>query len=435
MSVLKEETAALIAEWPKSRAAWERASRSVSGGVATALRASARPHPLFFERGAGAMLTDIDGNSYIDYVLGWGPNILGHGNPALVEAVQEQIVKGATYGAGHLREFEVAERLLALFPSAERVLWSNTGTEANLVALRIARATTGREHFVKFGGHYHGWSDPMLIGYRPRPDRMGQVESGGQVAASAEHAHVLTWGRADQLEALLDSRSDIAAVILEPVLCNSGVIEPPPGFLAQVRELCDRHGAILIFDEVITGLRIAPGGAAERYGVDPDMIILAKAVAGGLSLSAVLGKAQLLDLTLEGVTHAGTYNGNPLVLAAAEATIEELGRPGVYVRFEELGVRLAEGFRSALMLTGTTGAVNQVGPIVQVALGVDAIDDVDSFMRADGEKYAELLVELLRRGVFAVPGGRWYLSTAHDEAMIDSTVVLFADALRALGER
>jgi glutamate-1-semialdehyde 2,1-aminomutase len=422
-----------ITEWPASRAAWERAKHSLSGGVATALRASAKPHPIYFSGGAGAVLTDIDGNEYYDYVLGWGPNILGHGNPALVSAVQEQIVRGATYGSGHHLEYQVAEQLLDAFPGMERVLWSNTGTEADLSALRIVRAATGRDAFVKFGGHYHGWSDPMLLGYRPGAGSLGQPESRGQLASSADYACTLPWGDLVALQRVFDERDDIAAVFLEPVLCNSGVIEPPAGFLEGVRELCDRHGAVLVFDEVITGLRIARGGAVERYGVVPDIVVLAKAVAGGLSLSAVLGKARFLDLTLEGVTHAGTYNGNPLVLAGAAATLAELGAPGVYEEFERLGRRLADGLRSALARHDRLGAVNQVGPIVQLALGLEAIDDYDTFMRADQATYSELLVELLRRGVFAVPGGRWYLSTAHDDAIVDDTLVRFDAALAALG--
>lgn len=420
----------LIAEWPLSRAAWERARTSLSGGVSTALRASARPHPIYFSGGAGARLVDIDGNEYYDYVLGWGPNILGHGHPAIVSAVQEQIVRGATYGSSHHLEYLVAERLLECFPGMERVLWSNTGTEADLVALRIARAATGRERFVKFSGHYHGWSDPMLFGYRPGADGSGRVESQGQLSSSAGQVEVLPWGDLGALEQLLAQDSDIAAVFLEPVLVNSGVVEPPAGFLAGVRELCDSHGVVLVFDEVITGLRIARGGGVERFGVLPDIVVLAKAVAGGLSLSALLGKAEYLDLTMRGVTHAGTYNGNPLSLAAAAATLDVLGQDGVYERFDALGDRLATGMRAALAAAGRRGVVNQVGPIVQVALGVDRVTGLEDYLAADQELYSDLLLALLRRGIFAVPGGRWYLSTVHDEAIVDDTVERFADALQ-----
>lgn len=421
-----------ITEWPNSRAAWERARHSLSGGVSTALRASAKPHPIYFDGGAGAVLTDIDGNDYYDYVLGWGPNILGHGNPALVAAVREQIGRGATYGSSHHLEYEVAEQLLAAFPGMQRLLWSNTGTEADLSALRIVRAATGKEHFVKFGGHYHGWSDPMLVGYRPGEGELGAAESRGQLASSGELAHTLPWGDAAALGRILGERDDVAAVFLEPVLANSGVIEPPQGFLAAVRELCDRHGVLLVFDEVITGLRIARGGAVERYGVIPDLVVLAKAVAGGLTLAALLGKAEYIDLTLSGVTHAGTYNGNPLVLAGAAATLSELGAPGVYDRLERLGRRLADGLEASMARNGRLGAVNQVGPIVQLCFGVDSIEDYATYMSADQATYSDFLVELLRRGVFALPGGRWYLSTAHDERIVDDTVARVDEALAAL---
>jgi len=419
-----------INDWPKSLEAWERAKRSLGGGVSTALRANAKPHPIFFRGGAGATLTDIDGNTYFDYALGWGPNILGHGNAALVHAVQTQIALGATYGSGHALEYEVAERLLALFPGMDRALWSNTGTEANLSALRIARAATGKSHFVKFAGHYHGWSDTMLLGYRGQVlNQQPQPESKGQLVEDSHCVHVLPWGQLEAFNELLASRDDIAAVFLEPVLCNSGVIEPPPGFLEGLRSACDAHGVVLVFDEVITGLRVAPGGATERFGVVPDLIVLAKAIAGGLSLSAVLGKAEFIDMTQQGVTHAGTYNGNPLVLAAASATLDELSKPNTYETFERLAARLASGFRSSFERVGITGAVNQFGSIVQCGLGVVALDSFQAYMETDQQRYDQLLVALLRRGVFALPGGRWYLSTAHDERTIDQTIELFDSAL------
>lgn len=418
------------AEWPQSQQMWERAKRSLSGGVSTGLRAASKPHPIFFTGGTGATMTDVDGNVYIDYVLGWGPNILGHGNPRLVAAVTEQIARGATYGAGHRFEIEAAEALLALYPAFDRVLWSNTGTEADLSALRIARAATGRQRFVKFTGHYHGWSDTMLLGYRSF-DEGGDVvpETRGQSAHALGEMHLAPWGDVDALRGLLESDADIAAVILEPALCNSGVIAPPAGFLEGVRELCTRHGVVLIFDEVITGLRIARGGAVERYGVVPDLVVLAKAVAGGLTLAAIVGRAELLDLTQQGVTHAGTYNGNPLVLSAALATMAELGAPGVYDDFERRGARLADGVRGALAAAGVVGAVNQIGPVIQVGLGVERIDTTADFFAADQRRYDLLAVALLARGVYVLPGGRLYLSTAHTDEQIDDTIRAFEQAL------
>lgn len=421
----------VIAEWPHSKAAFERARASLGGGVSTGLRASAKPHPIFFDHGKDALLFDVDGNEYVDFVLGWGPNILGHGNAALVEAVSAQISRGATYGSGHPLEYLAAEAILSAYPSLERVLWSNTGTEADLGALRLARAFTGKQKIARFAGHYHGWSDQMLVGYRPRG--AAPADTRGQQNDVDEYVHVLPWGDRDALATLLASDEDIAAVILEPVLINSGVIEPPAGFLKFVRELCDTHGVVLIFDEVITGFRIALGGAVERFGVVPDLVVLAKAIAGGVTLAAIVGKASLIDQVTQGATHAGTYNGNPLALAAAAATIGELSRPDTFEKLDRAGARLAEGLRDALAQAGEVGVVNQLGPVVQCSLGVSKLETFDDFLASDQARYGELLVELLRRGVFAVPGGRWYLSTAHTDEQIDRSIQAFRLSLDSLG--
>jgi glutamate-1-semialdehyde 2,1-aminomutase len=412
--------------------AWTRTKRSLAGGVSTGLRAQARPHPIFFSGGRGPRLTDLDGNSYLDYVLGWGPNILGHGHPELTDAVQQQVTKGATYGSGHEFEYLAAEAVLGAYPCFDRVVWSNSGSEAAQVALRIARGATSRQSFVKFVGHYHGWTDPVLLGYRhARADSPSGAESLGQSENAAHDAIVLEWGDLSGLAAAL-ARLDVAAVVLEPILCNSGVIEPPAGFLEGVRRICSDTGTVLIFDEVITGFRVDFGGAVAKYGVIPDLAILGKAIAGGLSLSAVVGKSELLDLTQHGVVHAGTYNGNPLVLTAAVATLGVLGRPGTFERLTALGERLASGLRDQLASHGVVGAVNQVGPIVQCGLGVPEIRTFAEFMAADTATYDLLLVELLRRGVFALPGGRWYLSTEHTDQDIDETVAIFGEALAAI---
>lgn len=420
-------------DWSASQAAWERAKHSLGGGVSTGMRASMKPHPIFFTGGDGPRLTDVDGNDYLDYVLGWGPVILGHGNTALAQAVSTQMTKGATYGSGHEFEYIVAEQVLKLIPGMERVLWSNTGTEADQVALRLARAHTGRTRFVKFTGNYHGWSDPMLLGYRP--DAQGQVFSAGSLGqhpGSLNDVDIAPWGDLDSAAAYLrDPTRDIAAVFVEPVLCNSGVLSPPEGFLEGLRELCNETGTTLVFDEVITGFRIAPGGAVEKYGVLPDLVVLAKAIAGGLPLAAVAGKSEIIDLMTRGVAHAGTYNGNPVVLAAAAATLNELAQPGIYDDFERRGAALAQGFRDALNTHNVTGVVNQVGPVVQCSLGIEDGTSFASFLEADQELYDHLTVELLSRGVFALPGGRWYISTAHTDADIAQTVRAFDEALAA----
>lgn len=421
-----------ITSWPASKQAWEKTRGSLAGGVSTGLRAAMRPHPLFFRGGSGARLTDLDGNSYLDYVLGWGPVILGHGHPGLTAAVTAQAPIGATYGSGHLLEAEVAEKVLTRIPGTERVLWSNTGSEATQVALRLARGVTGRRRFIKFGGHYHGWSDTMLIGYRPAPDGSLGLGSQGQNPASLADVSLIEWGDLDAVTELLKAPdSDIAAVFCEPVLANSGVLEPPPGFLDGLREVCDATGTILVFDEVITGFRIHPAGAVGRYGVTPDLVVLAKAIAGGYPLAAVAGRADILDRVTRGIVHAGTYNGNPVALAAGGATLDALAEPGTYESFERHGEALAAGMRAALDRHGVPSTVNQVGPLVQCIPGVAGARSFNDFMRADQAFYDRLTVEMLRRGVFTLPGGRWYLSTAHTDAHIAATVAVIGDALGA----
>lgn len=422
-----------IREWPGSAARWERARRSLGGGVSTGLRASMPPHPIYFDHGTGSRLWDVDGNEYVDFVLGWGPVLLGHSNPVVGSAVETQLRRGQTYGSGHDAEYEVAERVCEIVPGIERVLWSNTGTEAVQVALRLARAATGRSRFVKFQGHYHGWSDPMLLGYRPTADgRLDTLGSRGQLTRSLDDAEVLPWGDiAAVREVLAAPGSDIAAVFTEPALCNSGVIAPPPGFLAELRNVCDEFGALLVFDEVITGFRIAYGGGIERYGVVPDLAIFAKAIANGFPLAAIAGRGDLIDQTMRGVVHAGTYNGNPVVLAAAAATLEQLGHADTYDRLEGLGARLAQGLGKAFTEHGMNVAINQIGPVVQCAPDIAELTTFDEFLRADLSRYDSIVVELLRRGIFVLPGGRWYVSTAHTDADIDSAIAAMNEALGA----
>ncbi|MBK5248604.1 MAG: aspartate aminotransferase family protein [Actinomycetales bacterium] len=391
-----------------------------------------KPHPLFFQGGSGPRMTDLDGHSYLDYVLGWGPVILGHGHPGLTAAVSAQLPLGATYGSGHLLEAEVAEKVLARIPGTERVLWSNTGSEATQVALRLARAVTGRRRFVKFLGHYHGWSDSMLVGYRPGADGSLGLGSQGQNPGALDDLSLVAWGDLEATAELLKSPgADISAVFLEPVLCNSGVFEPPAGFLEGLRELCDATGTVLVFDEVITGFRIGSGGAVTRYGVTPDLVVLAKAIAGGYPLAAVAGRAELIDRTTSGVVHAGTYNGNPVALAAGGATLDALAEPGVYEGFERRGKALADGLRDAFVRHGVPATVHQVGPVVQCIAGVESARTFDDFLAADQGFYDRLTVQMLRRGLFTLPGGRWYLSTAHTDADIMATVAIIDEALGA----
>jgi glutamate-1-semialdehyde 2,1-aminomutase len=391
------------------------------------------PHPLFFTHGLGSRLWDVDGHEYIDYVLGWGPLILGSSHPRIVEALREQAGRGTTFGAGHDWEYEVAELIVDIIPGVQRVLWSNTGSEAVQVALRLARASTERQRFLKFSGHYHGWSDAVLLGYRS----LGQPpspESRGQSSRAADDVALVAWNDIDEVRKILtDPTQDIAAVLVEPVLCNSGVIAPEPGFLERLHEVCDETSTVLIFDEVITGFRVAYGGAVERFHVQPDLVVLGKAIAGGLPLSAVAGRGDLIDQVTSGVVHAGTLNGNPLVLAASAATLDELGRPDTYESLERRATSLVNGIAAVFDSAAVSATVHNVGAIVQVTpTSNPGLPAFSTYMSADWKFYNELIVALLRRGVFVMPGGRMYLSTEHSDEDVAATVDAFAGAVEVV---
>ncbi len=425
----------MIDSWPASFAAWQRASRSLGGGVSSGLRAAMPPHPLSFTSGQGAYLTDVDGHRYTDYVLGWGPVFLGHCHPAVTDAVTQQAQLGETFGAGHQWEYLVAELIVAAMPEAERVLFTTTGTEANLGALRLARAATGRQRVLKCAGHYHGWQDSLLVNYRGEgADRIDVVteETRGQSAAARSETSICRFNDLASARAVItDPAADIAAIIVEPVLMNSGVIAAQAEYLRGLRQLCDDTGTVLIFDQVITGFRVGHGGAAEYFGVRPDLSVLAKSLGNGYPVAAIAGRADLIDLVTHGVVHAGTYNGNPVSLAAAHATLSTLAQTQPYLQVNALAGELAEGLRGVLRRTGRRGIAHAVGPVVQVALDIDELASFEDYLRADWTGYDELLVELLRRGQFALPGGRWYLSTAHTAQDVQASVVAFEDALRA----
>src|ERR1043165_4823257 len=335
----------MIGDWPKSREYLDRAQRSLAGGVSSPFRVKA-PVPLYFRNGCGARLEDVDGNEYIDYVLAWGPMILGYRHPAIVEAMRRQAELPTDYGAQHELEFAVSEQIQSLMPCAELVQFTSSGSEACQIAFRLARAFTGRNRILKFEGHYHGWMDGALVSYKPSADQLGAPALGsrGQVPNSAENFAVTQWNDIDMLDRAL-SAGDIAAVVMEPVLCNSGCILPRPGYLDQVRRLCKERGALLIFDEVITGFRLSLGGAQEYYKVVPDLATFGKAVAGGAPLSGIAGRADILMQMYNGVAFGGSFNGNPVSLASANATLTELARDGgaALAHANRMGQRLMDG--------------------------------------------------------------------------------------------
>lgn len=420
-----------------------RARRRLAGGVSS----DARRLPnglLFVESAAGSHLTDVDGKRYIDYVLGQGPAVLGHSAPVVADAVAAQMRRGVVYSAQHRAEVELAETLCRLIPGAELVRFNSVGSEAVHAALRLARGHTGRSKVCKFEGHYHGWLDPVLYSVHPALDLAGPAErphvvpgTAGQQLSSAGDLLVAPWNDIAAFETLMaEHGDDVAAVILEPILCNTGVIMPAPGFLEAVQERCRASGALLIFDEIITGFRMAPGGAQEYLGITPDLATYGKAMANGMQLSALVGRAAVMDDIAAGrVAHAGTFNAHPVAVAAAQATLAVLDeqREVIYAKLFALGRRLADGLGEAAATAGVPLLVDGPGPVVQTYVTTaDAVRNYRDFAATDRAAMARLHGLLMERGVNTVPRGLWFLSAAHTEADIDETVALAADALRAL---
>lgn len=415
-----------------SLARYERSQRSLAGGVSSGLRRAARPYPLFFDRGAGSRIWDVDGNEYIDFGLAWGPLILGHAPPKVTAAIAEQAAKGLTFGAQHDLEFLVAERLTSILPCADLVAFSNAGTDVVNVALRLARAVTGRPKYLKFEGHYHGWGDQALVSYRFGADHpLGRPEAVGKGQLPHEHVLVAEWNDRAAVEQLFATHGhEISMVACEPLLANSGCIPAEPGFLAFLREITTANGALLLFDEVITGFRVALDGGQGRYGVTPDLATFAKAVGAGTPLSVLAGKREVMDAISRGeVVHAGTLNGNPLALAAAAAALDELSVPGVYERLHALGNRLRSGLETLLRAKGHAVVTTGDGPVFQVAFQQSVPRNYRETMAADKAKYSDFAIGLLNRGVLVLPDGRWYISGAHTEADIEATLAAAANAL------
>ena len=422
----------------KTQSSWqrfERAQKSLAGGVSSGMRRSARPYPLYFDSGLGARVTDVDRNSYLDYGLAWGPLILGQSPPEVGEAVAAQVRRGLTFGAQHDLEFEVAEQLGKIIPCAGLVSFANSGTEIVQVALRLARAYTSRPKFLKFEGHYHGWDDSVLVSYHPTSAEI-TASKGSPIGAGAgqnPHSNVLVaeWNDREAVERLFAEQGDeISAVICEPLLCNSGCIPAQPGFLQFLRDITTAQGALLIFDEVITGFRLALGGAQSFYGVVPDLATYAKAIGGGLPLSALAGQKQFMDLIAGGkVVHAGTLNGNPIVLAAAKAILEVLSRAAVYEDLFRRGERLRAGLVSLLRGKGYNAVSNGEGTVFHIAFMDRPARRYRDLLASDTQLYSDFVLALLDEGVLVLPDGRWYISTAHTD---DIVVATLAAAERAL---
>ena len=389
---------------------YERAQGSLAGGVSSNFRLGGDPAPLFFERAQGAHLVDIDGNDYVDYVLGMGPAILGHAPAPVVAAVRDQLERGQLFAGQSADEVELAERFRDAVPCADLVRFGSSGTEMVQAALRLARAATGRPLIAKFEGHYHGWLDPILVSTQPPLAVAGPADaptpwlpSAGQVASSVNDVLVLPWNDLAALERALSGPGSerIAGLICEPILCNTCVIPAEPGFLEAARALTTANGSLLIFDEVITGFRVGFGGAQARLGITPDLATFAKAMGSGFPIAALAGRRDLMLLTAGNVLHGGTYNANVSSVAAANATLAVLAQDdgAVYGRIERLGERLMGGLRAHANRLGADLWVQGMGTVFNTTFGVGPFRDYRAYAVTDLPRQRRFLIALQDRGV------------------------------------
>jgi glutamate-1-semialdehyde 2,1-aminomutase len=431
-------------KFDKSKALYERAKRVTPGGIHSNVRLQSVPVPLFYDHGEGAHIWDVDGNEYIDYVLGQGPMLLGYTPKPVLDAVRERLDKGLVYAGQTELEVRAAELICAMVPCAEMVRFNCTGSEAIHAALRAARAFTGRDKVLRFEGHYHGWFDLIAWNYcvmdadrqGPRENPPLQSSSLGQPLGSGADVIVRPWNDLSLVEDLFKQQGDeIAAVITEPMMCNWGGVLPRDGYLEGLRDLCTRHGIVLIFDEVITGFRLALGGAQEHFGVTPDLATFAKAMGGGMVVSAVAGRADILKLFGEGATvHAGTYNSNPLTMGGTVAALEMLAKDdgAELKKAHGAGRRLMQGLRDLATSRGSELTVRGMPAVFQVSfIPGDAAPVVDfrSSLQADFKKGKAFWQALHERGVRTTARNFWFVSTAHTDADVDATLEIAAEAL------
>ncbi len=428
---------------PRSHTAFARAKSLIPGGVNSPARAfgGVGGEPLFFARADGQWLTDVDGGRYLDYIGSWGPMILGHRHPRVVAAIEDALSRGTSYGAPTEAESVLAEAIIAAVPSVEKVRMVSSGTEATMSAVRLARGYTGRTGIVKFAGNYHGHVDSLLVAAGSSAATLGVPDSPGVTPGATQDTFVLDYGATDQLEALFAARGDsIAAVILEPVVGNMGLVMPPREFLLVARRLTEKHGAVLVFDEVMTGFRLAYGGAQELLGITPDLTTLGKIVGGGLPLGAYGGKREIMDQVLPAgkVFQAGTLSGNPLAVAAGTATLAELAASPPYARLEAAGARLEEGFRTAAAAAGVPVTIARAGSMMTMFFQRGTprpVTDWKSASQSDTAAYARFFWGMIDRGVY-LPCSQYealFISAAHGDADIEATVAAARETLAALG--
>ncbi len=425
----RDETGVESLTTVRSEAAFRAARDVMPGGVSSPVRAfgAVGGVPRFIAKGAGAVLTDLDGNSYTDYVGSWGPLILGHADERVVAAINKAAAKGCSFGAPTEAEIRLAELVIARVPGIEMVRFVNSGTEATMSAVRLARGFTGRDAVVKFEGCYHGHVDALLVNAGSGLLTFGIPSSPGVPGAVTADTLVLPYNNLIPAKELFAEHGKrIAAVLVEPIAGNMGCVPPAEGFLAGLRSLCDQHGALLVFDEVMTGFRVAPGGAQQLYGVQPDLTCLGKVLGGGLPMAAYGGRREIMEQVspLGPVYQAGTLSGNPLATAAGIATLEALAEPDVYETLEARSARLAEGLSEAAQAAGVRVYHTRVGSMLCVFFTEGPVTDHASAVRSDTKAYARYFHAMLERGVYLAPSQYecMFVSLAHTDELIESTI-------------
>ncbi len=426
-------------QFEKSQALYREAVRLIPGGVNSPVRAfrAVGDFPVFIERGEGAYLYDVDGNRLLDYVCSWGPLLLGHRPPAVTAAIRAALEKGSTFGAPTEAEVEIARRITEAVPSIEMVRMVNSGTEATMSAIRLARGYTGRDKLVKFAGCYHGHADHLLIQAGSGALTFGVPSSPGVPESIASETLVAEYNDLESVERLFARYpEEIAAVIVEPVPGNMGLVLPREGFLEGLREITRRYGALLIFDEVISGFRASYGGAQQVYGVLPDLTCLGKIIGGGLPVGAYGGRREIMELVAPSgpVYQAGTLSGNPLAMAAGIAALRELAKPGVYEAVEAKAAALAQGLRDAAREAGVAVTVHQCASLLTVFFTEGPVEGYAQAMRADTAQFKSFFQAMLQAGVYLPPSQFecWFVSTAHSDADIEATIAAARDAFAAV---